>query len=499
MSCFRVVFSIVICGSVVGPARAQGLFERALEGDLSDAQPDSEAVDSDPVPREAGEDSSTGDALGSLARTFELNGFVRGDLFVGKAVAEEATDLKAGYAEAGLKLRARAAGWGDAFGEIRFLAGAGQGETKTEVSLREAYLNLYLGPVDIRLGHQIIAWGRADGNNPTDNLTPRDMNIRSANADDRRLANLALRLRLDVMPAGIEGSARVELVWVPFYAASRFPSFTLAGPMSFGPPNQPDFNLLKGIGALKLDIETPLFDASVSGLVGHSTFPGIELQRVLVPPDPVTLVLGFSSYRHVVVGFDFSTSVFDWFGLRGEAAFRWPLEHPARDDVPLPDLQYVVGVDREITDSLTIGAQYIGRYVIDWRDLPTNELLSSGAAPTPEQLQQMQMLGLSLDEIAVTEIKRRVRIIHGQKVEVSHAAGLRVSWLTLHETLTLELYATFNFSTQEILLRPTVTYNISDAFTVVAGGEIYGGPDDTLFGMADEILSAGFAELRLSF
>jgi len=48
-------------------------------------------------------------------------------------------------------------------------------------------------------------------------LTPRDMNIRSANEDDRRLANLALRTDLNMEPT------RLELIWVPFYAPSRLP------------------------------------------------------------------------------------------------------------------------------------------------------------------------------------------------------------------------------------------------------------------------------------
>ena len=37
--------------------------------------------------------------------------------------------------------------------------------------LKEAYLNLYLPNLDLRLGKQIFSWGRTDLINPTDNLT----------------------------------------------------------------------------------------------------------------------------------------------------------------------------------------------------------------------------------------------------------------------------------------------------------------------------------------
>ena len=43
--------------------------------------------------------------------------------------------------------------------------------------LREAYVDVRLGRLDLRLGRQIVAWGRADGVNPTDNLTGDDVTL----------------------------------------------------------------------------------------------------------------------------------------------------------------------------------------------------------------------------------------------------------------------------------------------------------------------------------
>jgi hypothetical protein len=57
----------------------------------------------------------------------------------------------------------------------------------------------------------------------------------------------------------------------------------------------------------------------------------------------------------------------------------------------------------------------------------------------------------------------------------------------------------FNISTEEWLLRPSLTYNLADALTLKAGVERYSGPDGTLFGNIKDALSSGFVELKASF
>lgn len=48
-------------------------------------------------------------------------------------------------------------------------------ELKSKLKLGEAYLDMSLGPVDVRLGNQLINWGTADGINPTSVANPRDL------------------------------------------------------------------------------------------------------------------------------------------------------------------------------------------------------------------------------------------------------------------------------------------------------------------------------------
>ena len=48
-------------------------------------------------------------------------------------------------------------------------------------------------------------------------------------------------------------------------------------------------------------------------------------------------------------------------------------------------------------------------------------------------------------------------------------------------------------------MTPRIGYRFSDAMTAYVGGQVFYGPDDTLFGLIDQTLSAGYAELRFMF
>jgi hypothetical protein len=461
------------------PADAQGLFEQAVEQSKAPSKPAKESAGGET-------DKASSVTLGLAGVGFELNGYLRGDIYLGRVPDRDAAQTKSGYGEAALKIRARKGDWGDAFGELRVRGGYEGGETGVAVDLREAYVNAYIGPVDVRLGHQIVVWGRADGVNPTNNLTPRDMRIRSPNEDDMRLANLALRTHLNLDPF------RWELVWVPFYAPSHFPQFEIpagAAPMSITmvDPDWPDTNLKNGTVATRLHLLWPAVECSLSYLLGTAAFPGISLKAVEIQGMmPSAISVAFRAYRYQVVGADFSTALGS-FGLRGELAYRHPFDYADYEYTPSPDLQYVFGVDREFFGELSVIAQYSGRAVVDHDREPPS-------APASLPLVERAVVGMVIEEIV-----KKNRMISGQLEQVQHSATLRVEWKLLQEALRLEVMGMVNFSTEELMLRPKVTYDITDALTVTAGAEIYTGAKDTLFDLIEQTQSAGYVELKASF
>ncbi|MCP4606398.1 MAG: hypothetical protein GY847_38805 [Proteobacteria bacterium] len=465
------------------------LFESAVDGssaqENTNTKKQDENEDTDKqVPKKQNAASGT---IGGF--DFALGGYIRGDLYVGKVPEKTRAEVKTGYGEAALTLEVAKRPYGDAFSDIRLRSGYQGHSVQNDFNLREAYINLYLGLLDIRFGHQIIVWGRADIVNPTNNLTPIDMRTRSPEIDDQRLGNFGMRAFLNLSPFRIEG------VWLPFYAPSHWPHIEIKEPLEIGEPEYPDGDLSNSLGAGRVHLELPKFEASVSYLHGHAPFPGLVMSDFDFSTTSPVIYISRRAYRHHVVGFDFSTAIGDWLGMRGEAAFRYPVNYKDDINVPRPDLQYVFGLDHEFKEVMII-AQYIGCYNLDWKkteiveDLP---VFSVWDDQVPEAVRKQ-----TLDQLNQAFASRN-RIIYRQLVELQHSASLRIQWTTLHDTLSLEALGYFNFSTKELLTRVQLAYSITDSMKATVGGEMYMGPDNTLFDLIEETISAGYMELRVSF
>jgi hypothetical protein len=61
------------------------------------------------------------------------------------------------------------------------------------------------------------------------------------------------------------------------------------------------------------------------------------------------------------------------------------------------------------------------------------------------------------------------------------------------------LFSYYNLTTEELYLRPKLSYDLADALNVVLGADFYSGPDETAYGIIDKALSAIFIELTASF
>ena len=551
---------LVFIGTFVISATAfAGVFDDAVSGNVdvsAGSSGESDVTDSD----NAAGSTSPPTIVSPLS--FDLNGYVRGDLFAGKMPDYSRAEMKNGYGELALKVLVSKGSKGSAFADVRFKGGylkngyyLGQptdspiaeedlGKAAVSVQLREAYVNIYAKRLELRLGHQIVLWGRADGINPTNNITPIDMRVRSPEEDDRRLANTGLVAKLNLSPVTIEG------VWMPIYSASLVPQVVIGNALRFDKPDYPDFDLANGLFAGKIDFAFPAFEFSLSYLNGYSLTPSLTYvknnftepyyDRENLPPllrmdeyedangdmtpYPVrdwTITLARKAYKHQVVGFDFETTLGSFMGLRGEVAFRYPEKQDAADVdriyVPNPDLYYVLGLDKEF-GNLMVVAQYIGRYTLNYDQLPNikeKEIEESNADYSDinldnnlEELQRDQaaqkVTFYGLDEEMISsrankELAKTNKMLFGQTAEIQHGVSLRLSYSMLHDTLTLVAFGMANLTTQEIVIYPKIEYKLTDAMTVTTGAELYFGPEDTLFGLIDETLSAGYAEFKVSF
>ena len=82
---------------------------------------------------------------------------------------------------------------------------------------------------------------------------------------------------------------------------------------------------------------------------------------------------------------------------------------------------------------------------------------------------------------------------------MSPSFSCRAALELLNELLDVEVFGMVNFTSNEAMFRPKMTYDIADALTFSLGAELYSGPDDTLFGLVDSVLRSLFVELQASF
>ena len=68
------------------------------------------------------------------------------------------------------------------------------------IRVREGYLAYDTSALSVRLGRQIVAWGRADRINPTDVLSPKDFTLLSYDDEGQRTGIDAMKLRYAFNP-----------------------------------------------------------------------------------------------------------------------------------------------------------------------------------------------------------------------------------------------------------------------------------------------------------
>ena len=240
------------------------------------------------------------------------------------------------------------------------------GRDSLTLELREAYAEVYTGLGDWRFGKQIITWGAADGNNPTDNISPYDFYYLFLPGASRKMGTLAASANLYL------GSLNLTAVMVPLFRPNRIPL------------NEPDFPIFGGSGnpfgnlpvgeipverelgnsevALRIGLPLSRVDLSLSYFSGHdrmfTPIPWINPISSMMIPDSITL--HYLSTQ--VIGGDLVTFI-GGFAVRAEAAY-----FMTEDDEGIlpfirnPYWQYVLQLDYS-GGQATYMAQYLGTYI----------------------------------------------------------------------------------------------------------------------------------------
>lgn len=330
----------------------------------------------------------------------------------------------------------------------------------TDGLLREGYVQAGLGPLDLRLGRQIIAWGRADRINPTDNLAPRDFTLLVPEDEDQRRGVAAAQATYYLGGLALSG------VWLPEFEPHTIPLRRTPGvTIRERAPREP-----VGQWAIKLEQTGQAVDWSLSFFDGFDLVPDFAIDQA--GPSFLEILLKHNRVR--VVGGDVASTL-GRYGLRGEAAFTFTEDWGGDDpQVKNPFFFLVMGADRTFLERLNVNVQYLFRYVVNHR--------------SPVEISDALRRSVATEQALVAN----------ELDQVQHGASLRVSHRWLHETLETEVAAIATFTRLDVLVRPKVAYALTDRWKAVVGADVFGGPERSFFGRLRDN-TAAYIEVRWSF
>jgi len=238
---------------------------------------------------------------------------------------------------------------------------------RNRVYLKETYIDLYSPKIDLRVGKQVILWGKADGFNPTSNIIPIDYSD-ILDTDDEEIGIFALKSNFYYEDWEIQG------IISPTFQSSIFPSSKSRW------QNYPDFLNHNGISrparftreevsmpenkfkdfqyGLRLSRNFNNVDFSISYYQGWNDIPNTT-SSISFSGDTINVSMQSNYYKHQVIGGDFSW-VLGKYILKGEGALFLP-QGIIQDD---PYFQYVIGFERVFSNiiddkNLFVIAQWI--------------------------------------------------------------------------------------------------------------------------------------------
>ena len=329
--------------------------------------------------------------------------------------------------EVGLGFSARA-GWHDSLNG-----------SSSSLQLRETYLDFDSGVLSLRLGKQIIAWGRADRINPTDSFSARDFTQLTADDDDQRLGVVAAKLRYAMTPAlSLTGV-------VARFSASTTPKGSL--PANLIQPNEPT----RADWAVKIDRNGAGLDWALSYFDGLERLPRYRLDFTSVAA-PVFV----GEYERIQkLGLDFATSQGPW-TFRGEASHA-RLRCQSCSEQTRQVTRAVIGFDRDFAGTANINFQIFANRRSGYAEL--------ALAPTSAAI-----LGRGLDRLNAEYSNNDTGIT------------ARLSDRLFNEKLKWEIAVIKAFKNGGALVRPRLTYAWTDSVKLAAGVDYYTGPAQSFFG-----------------
>jgi len=395
------------------------------------------------------------------------------------------------------------------------------------VNINEAFIDIYTGKVDFRVGVQKFSWGRLDEMNPTDNLNTEDLTEGGTNDEvERKIGVPSIKMN------AYSDLANVELGWVPAYVPYRLPQPDERWfPTVLKPPAVIKTGTSVGdvpVNTIYQDIDLPPVTMSTSEVgvriskyiegwdVSCSYFSGYDMMPLMDAPvdltvemiNPLALDYSISAEatmvpqinRMSVYGFDFTTTVSS-FTLRGEYAYFKGKYYNQKLDSVLKEV-----VTKEKQDE--IYKEFNEKYFASGG----KENIQVFHIDTGIPLQEDSMkYGLGLDYIyGDTSVSAQFiqefipnydedKPVYFNKNGIDTLLTFVFKQFFLQNTMELNIRTAYNIEFRDYIIKPSLKYNFTDNLQGTIGVLVINSTyDDSLFGQFrdnDEI----FARLRCTF
>ncbi len=320
-------------------------------------------------------------------------------------------------------------------------------------NMRELYLDLYFDNFDIRIGKQQVVWGKADGVFITDIVSPLNLTeFLLPDFDEIRTGVIATKVNYYF------GNSTLEAILIPVFTPTEKPN---SGSIWHIQPDFPvtpswDFSretIMPSLESsevfLKYTALTSAIDFEFMGAYTWDDNPTLHLQKEFgVDPStqqPILTGLNITPEHHrlAIGGGSFSTEIKGVI-LRGEAAYYngkyFLTEDPLQPDgnIQKDYLHYLVGLDFNL-GPVKVSSQFIQQTILDYDANILNE-----------------------------------------KTENTMTVMARVDMF--RETLHLELFSYIGLTNEDALIRPKITYDLDDSFSILLGSNIFAGEEKGRFG-----------------
>ena len=372
------------------------------------------------------------------------------------------------------------------FADLRFRQQQLFNEANTVFDPKELYAGYSSQFVDVLLGNQIVTWGRTDGFNPTNTITPTDYFFLSPIPDDQKLSNFMLRAQLRFTP-----EIELDLIGIPFYKQSvyRYNLFVTDENVSFASPWLPEKDIENGTLAARLNFEFPVAGFSISASSGYNPYQGYDVLSVefsATQPPQITNIA--KPYKNNTLGADFAVPLGAVI-IRGEAAYNHTTNFADSISVPNPDFGYVTGIEANIA-GVTAIFQYIGKYTMDFETLVEPELT--------DPMNPLAQMAYAEEMILYASEKFSRKVFYQQK-ETNHAVVLSLNRDFMYSAINAELTGYYNFTSESFLVRPMLAWKVDDSLTAKIGGSYMYGSKDSMFEKTAPILNGLIVSVKANF